>query len=290
MNPIRHLLVALLLLTGLFAAPTPARAAQSYDNCTAFIDTLPATISTQGTWCLRHDVTTPITSGNAVTINANNVTIDCNDFKIGGLQAGVGTSAIGIYANNRLNATVRHCGIRGFQFGLALIGNTGGHLVEDNRFDSNTYTGLDVEGDGSLIQRNRVIATGGSTSVTGVALGIYTFYSVDILDNSVDGVLPTAGTGGAANAWGIRTNSNLNGSLVGNRVRGVVSLSPGHDYGIENASSGRINLRRNDVDGAGNLGYVAIACANSLGSAEDNIMSGFAGGLITTFLLLPGIL
>src|SRR5690606_24652633 len=88
-------LAALLLLGGL-AATQPARAAQSYDACTGFIDSVPATISTQGVWCLRKDLSTNITSGNAITIATNNVTIDCNDFKLGGLAAGNGSNAFGI--------------------------------------------------------------------------------------------------------------------------------------------------------------------------------------------------
>src|SRR5690348_2627551 len=55
---------AILVLASLGPAlPLPARAAQSYDNCTGFIDSVPATVSTQGTWCLRHDANTAITSG-----------------------------------------------------------------------------------------------------------------------------------------------------------------------------------------------------------------------------------
>jgi hypothetical protein len=43
--------------------PSPARAAQGYDNCAGFIDALPTILSTQGAWCLRHGLTTNITSG-----------------------------------------------------------------------------------------------------------------------------------------------------------------------------------------------------------------------------------
>ena len=65
-------------------------------------------------WCLRHDLSTSIVSGQAIDIQANNVAIDCNDFKIGGLAAGNGSMAVGIHALTRQNATVRHCNIRGF--------------------------------------------------------------------------------------------------------------------------------------------------------------------------------
>src|SRR4249920_1444376 len=85
--------------------PRLAHAAQSYDNCTGFITSLPATISTQGTWCLKQDLATAVTTGSAILINTNNVTIDCNDFKLGGLGAGLATLANGIYSLNRVNAT-----------------------------------------------------------------------------------------------------------------------------------------------------------------------------------------
>ena len=131
-----------LLLLGLPCAwPNAVFAAESYDNCTGFIDTLPATISTQGTWCLRKDLGTAVTSGAAIAIATNNVTIDCNDFKLGGLAAGAGTLAYGIRAANRYNTTVRNCNIRGFFFGLQFWG--GGHTVEDNRFDVDLDAGHD---------------------------------------------------------------------------------------------------------------------------------------------------
>src|SRR5207342_2748301 len=104
----------MLWLLALLLSPGLAKAAESYDNCSGTIVSLPATISTQGTWCLKQDLATAITSGAAITINTNNVTIDCNNFKLGGLAAGLGTSAVGIYASGRQNTKVRHCNIRGF--------------------------------------------------------------------------------------------------------------------------------------------------------------------------------
>src|SRR5207344_3123760 len=134
------------------------------------ITSVPAQISTPGTWCLKKDIATAMTSGSAILIMTNNVTIDCNDFKLGGLAAGPGTLALGISARNQHNIAVRHCNIRGFYVGLELdyiveLGATGGggHIVEDNRFDYNTSTGLWVEGDGSVVRRNRVFETGGAT-------------------------------------------------------------------------------------------------------------------------------
>jgi len=115
---IRNCVLILMVVVASWLIPHPADAAQSYDNCTGFITSLPATISTQGTWCLNKDVSTAVTSGAAITIAANNVTLDCNDFKLGGLAAGLTTQAVGVYALDRFNISVRHCNIRGFYFGI----------------------------------------------------------------------------------------------------------------------------------------------------------------------------
>jgi len=280
MLPIRHLTASLLLLASLIAAPGSVRA-ETYNTCAGFIDTLPATITTQGTWCLRHDLSTAITNGHAITINTNNVTIDCNYFKLGGLAAGAGTLTDGIYASNRTNATVRHCNIRGFQRGANVTGTGGGHVFEDNRFDASTYRGIEVQGDGSVVRRNHVIDTGGSSAVTGFAYGIFTYDAVDVLDNTVTGVLPTATLAGNGNAIGIYTAGNPNGSISGNRVRGLVPLGSGTARGIYNLNSGRISLVGNHVIGDGSAGSTGLRCQNSGGSTKDNIVNGFDTGIDT---------
>jgi hypothetical protein len=275
----RFSLNAFLLLTlAILAAPRVAHAAESYDNCTGFIASLPAVISTQGTWCFNKDLTTAITSGFAITINTNNVTLDCNYFKLGGLAAGVGTQTSGIFAQNRLNATVRHCNIRGFATGVDLAGATGGgHVVEDNRFDGNTFIGVTVEGDGSVVRRNLVFDTGG-TPLTANVFGITSKYSVDILDNTVSGV--TANSGFDGDAIGIYTTSNPDGSITGNRLRGLLRAGTGFAAGIDNALSGRITITGNHAIGAGGS-FVGIRCTDASGSAKDNVMNGFTTGLAT---------
>jgi hypothetical protein len=272
---IRFNLCALMLLTLalLLAAPCPARAAESYDNCTGTITSLPAVISTQGTWCLKTDLATAITSGQAILINTDNVTIDCNDFKLGGLAAGSGTLTIGIEASNRSNLTVRHCNIRGFYTGVSFDSSGGGHTIEDNRFDGNTYQAMLVLGDGSVVRRNRVFNTGGSTQ-NATAIGISTYESVDVLDNTVSGVLATSGGGGGA--MGIYTQSNLNGRIVGNGVRGLVKDNTGAARAIFAIFSDRITLRKNDLVGdGGSVNSLGLYCGSANGRAKDNTISGF---------------
>jgi len=273
-----HRLFALACLSALalLSAVCPAQAAESYDNCTGFITSIPTTITTQGTWCLKQDLNTAITSGNAITIATNNVTIDCNNFKLGGLAAGAGTATFGIYSLNRANATVRHCSIRGFYYGVLLQGGSGsGHAVEDNRFDGNTFIAVNVDGDGSVIRRNRVFDTGGSTLQID-AYGISGYFTVDILDNTVAGVVARSGGGGAA--IGIYTNGSNGGNVVGNRVRGLLRDGTNFAVGIGNVNDARVEMRDNNVIGVGQLG---LECGNANDTAKDNVINGFDVALIT---------
>lgn len=270
-------------ILGQSSTPFPqAHAAESYDNCSNFIDSVPATVSSQGVWCLRHDLATSINSGAAINIQANNVTVDCNNFKLGGLAAGVATSATGVQANDRLNVTVRNCNIRGFAEGIFFVGASGGgHVVEDNRFDGNTYTSLYVEGDGSVVRRNSVHDTGGSTfaSYVGQAQGIRTTYDVDILDNTFDGVAPAADGGSNGSAWGIISyNSNGGSAIRGNHVRGLVPLGPlGSAAAIFSGSSTYVTIDGNDLTGTGQGN--GVTCSGTDTRVRDNVVKHFATGL-----------
>lgn len=260
-------------------AAMPAHAAESYDNCTGFIDSIPAVVSTQGTWCLRKDVSSSMTSGMAITIATNNVTIDCNDFKIGGLAAGVGTGVIGISAQERDNSTIRNCNIRGFLYGVTLILGAG-HAVENNRFDGNTFVAALVDGDGSRVSGNQIRDTGNTTGFAGYAAGIHASQSVDISNNTIIGVLPRTDSNGNANSHGIRTDDNATGSVRGNRISGIFSSGNGLAYGIQNRTSGRVSVIDNQVIGDMSPGSIGVWCTNSNGRARDNMINGAETGLV----------
>lgn len=171
------------LLAWAMAGASPGHAAETFHTCTGFIESLPATINTQGTWCLRRDLSTAITSGTAVTIVANNVTLDCNGYKLGGLAAGPASAARGIHSVMRQNITVRNCSVRGFLFGIIIEGGAG-HVVEDNRLDNILHMGIGGGGENSVFRRNAVFDTGGS-SLAGSrsTYGIYGY--ADVIDNRV---------------------------------------------------------------------------------------------------------
>jgi hypothetical protein len=270
-----------LALLGLLAlaVPTHARAAESYDNCAGFIETLPANITTQGVWCLRKDLATGIGNGAAITIATNNVTLDCNDFKLGGLPAGTATAARGVLASARQNIRVRNCNIRGFHTGIDLDGN--GHLVEDNNFNGNLVVGLRVSGDGSIVRRNAVLDTGGSTLAghLTMATGVVVVNNVDVIDNTIDGVLATGDGSGNKSGIGIQTQSNLAGTIAGNRVRGVLAGGTGSHAGITNVGSGRIAVVDNILSGSTQANGTGLSCASTQGTAVRNIVNGYPTGI-----------
>lgn len=170
---------ALVVFAGMVGLAGPA-AADETTFCNAFITSLPYTIVTQGHYCFNRNLSTAITTGNAVTINVDYVVLDLNNFKLGGGSAGLSTTAVGVYASNRRNITVRNGNIRGFKYGIRLIGsNSGNLLVENNVLDGNTYQGVETDGDSALIRNNFVTNTGGTTSPTATywAYGIYADYS-----------------------------------------------------------------------------------------------------------------
>jgi len=275
----RTRLLSLLLPGALALASASALAAEAYDNCTGFIDSLPANITNQGTWCMRKDLSTSITSGAAITLANNNITVDCNDFKLGGLAGGAGTQALGISATNRLNVTLRNCNVRGFYRGIYIVGSspttTGGHVIEDNRADTNTRTGMRIDGDGSVVRRNFVRDTGGST--LGAAYGINTLGDIDVIDNTVIGVAPGADGSGNGSGYALRVELNDGGVIQGNRVRGVTSVGTGAAYGIFLASGTRMSVRDNHVAGPGEA---ALLCPDSSSGAKDNSLFGFASGFL----------
>jgi parallel beta-helix repeat protein len=251
----------------------PARAETT--NC-ANITSLPVAIATQGVYCLKQNLSTSISSGAAITIETNNVTIDCNDWKIGGLAGGAGTNAYGILADAKLNVVVRNCGIRGFSYGIYLAGSGGYHLIEDNRLDNNTKFGIYAAGSGNTIRRNRIYDTGGSSTTGLSAVGIDTYGDSDVLDNTISGLFPS-GPNGAA--YGIKLDLDNNGVVARNLVSGLnnVGDTGWRAYAIW-ANGGTPIIRDNSVHNGGTLTTDdwGIVCNVSSAIARDNVVFGFS--------------
>lgn len=264
-----RLLLLLLLLAACAMVPPDARAADGYDNCTGFIDALPAVIGSQGTWCLRGHLGTNISEGAAIGVVANNVTIDCNGFKVGNLAAGTWTQAVGVQAADRNNVTVRHCTLRGFYNGVEMLDGSG-YLVEYNRIEQARSSGIRVAGEGSLVYRNQVISTGNRYQY---ARGIWA--TADVIENVVSGV-----AGSANHPYSIGMSISGGSKLVrGNTVRGLVVDTDYYGFasGID-AHGTNMVLADNHIvgPGAGNHGSNGLWTDENLNTfCRNNTVTGF---------------
>lgn len=271
-----HAMKGLFGLLVVLAGTRPASAAESYDNCAGFIDALPAIITTQGVWCLRHDLSTAITSGNAITIDANNVTLDCNGFKLGGLAGGPGTWANGVYVpGNRVNATVRNCNVRGFHYGVFLFGDR--HLVERNRLDANTVYGIVSHGNGIVIRANAVNDTGGApgerdaTAISAQGAG------TRVIDNAIQGVAPAGWPDGQKLPRGIVIERGI---AQGNRVTGLVQNGIQLAAGILVGNDGRAIVRDNvTMQFASTVGAGVGVTPSGTAICQGNVVQGYLYGI-----------
>lgn len=262
---------ALVLLSFLSLLAGPAVAETTPPRCIEITSLPIATISAAGVYCLTQDLSTSMSSGSAIRIEGNNVTLDCNDHKIGGAAAGAGTNAIGILSTGA-NTTVRNCNVRGFSLGMYLVST--GHAIEGNRLDGNTLIGITAIGSGGVVRRNRVFDTGGNTAKS-TPNGIYAQSDVDVLDNIVANVIATSGSNDPA--YGIRTVQNSSGAIGDNHVRNILADGTASPTGIYNVENGRISIYRNRVSNPGTGGF-GVLCHFNGGPAiaSDNHINGFS--------------
>jgi hypothetical protein len=264
MHILRFLFIAIVTLAAFAGASGPAAAAESYDSCLGFIDALPATITTQGTWCLRQNLDTSATSGNMIDIQTNNVTIDCNGFRMRASSA-----AVGIFADGRVNIAIRHCTIRGFRIGIEVTGGSD-YVVENNLIDQSRYIGIETAGAGSVVRRNNVVNTGGSPAA-GQAYAI--FAEGDVIDNVIDGVY---GADSVVNfsPKGIYspTDAGVNLAIViqGNRIRNLTPKGTGEAIGITSNGSG-VSVRDNVIGQVSLTTGFGIACLDNTSHVRDNV-------------------
>jgi len=269
-HTIRHLiLLNMLLLTSAVHAETT--------NCTA-ITTLPYTITTQGVYCLTGNLATSMTSGNAIDIQTNNVTIDLNGFKLGGLAAGTGTTTYGINANQRKNITIRNGSIRGFFYGIFLNDNypytaSQGNLIEYIRAEQNTYIGIYARGRGNIVRHNQVVDTGGRTPANN-AYGIAIYGpGARTLDNDISATAATGANSGYA-LYLFQADSAV---VERNRIDDV-SSGTAPTSGVYILSSLNVLVIGNRITSAQNGVLFDASTGKYMSNLTSNVTTPFAGG------------
>ena len=158
-------------------------------------------------------------------------------------------------------------------------------MVEDNLVDTGTSLGIRVDGDGSIVRTNQVLSNGSATGAAGSLTGILTSGSVDVLGNTVSGLVATTGSNGSAT--GIYTNFTSAGgstSVNDNHVKGLHADGTGVSIALYNVSaSARASIRNNDLSGDSSTGSIGIACSSATYRAKYNIIDGFATYLVGCF-------
>lgn len=204
-------LAAAVLLLGL----TAARAAAQTTGCTE-ITAVPYTISSPGIYCLTANLSYASSSGAAITITTDGVTVDLNGHTLSG--SAPSNSASGVLATGSARLTVRNGTIKSFFAGVYVSGaGSNAHVIERLRLWYNWHYGIYVYGAGSVVRDCEVHYTGASTldpNAVGIQIGGAAAASIGNVVHTV-----TAGAGGVSRGIYAVTFSQ---SIVGNRVSGAM--------------------------------------------------------------------
>ena len=240
-------------------------------NCTS-ITSLPYTIESQGVYCLTANLATRITSGSAITITTHNVVLDLNGHELGGLGAGTGTQANGIYGYQLKNITIKNGTIRGFMWGIWLDDDSPyttshGNIVENIRCDMNPYTGIRVVGSGNIIRNNKVVSTGGSSygNVNSARGILISGPGNEVINNDIHNTKARS----AGNAFGVLVSGSDGAVVEGNRIRNS-AVGTGTSYGVYTITSNDVLVKNNRIS---NMNF-GVYYDSSTGKYGDNTTSG----------------
>jgi hypothetical protein len=278
MISMKRLLGALVLLGMMLLGFQGSAYAADADKCAA-ITAIPTTIIAPGSYCLTGNITTQaaFTFGTAITVSADNVTIDLSGYTLSNLPAGTATNAIGIQAIGHNNVTVMNGTVRGFWIGIQLTGASGtgtnstGHLVTNVRADLNRMISIQVIGLGSVVRQNQIIHTGGST-LGGVSINVGIQIGgegTQAIDNSVVDTVPSP-SANTSFAILVDAQNVFGGAIVeGNRVVNFgtpAQFAVGIDIGLSSFHALVVNNR------IANFG-VGVLCTTIIDGEEyrDNI-------------------
>jgi hypothetical protein len=133
------------------------------------ITSVPYTITAPGTYVFANNLTYSLATGDAITVNVSNVTIDLNGYY---LYCSASGSANGIYFNNKANIRVKNGEVVGFGAGIfadhsvpaPTLNVNFGQLIEGVRFYNNSYAMSFFQSTCAVVKNCQFI--GGTNGVT----------------------------------------------------------------------------------------------------------------------------
>jgi parallel beta-helix repeat protein len=225
------------------------------DACQTPIIAIPFTIAVPGQYCLARNVTTTMKAGAAITVAADGVSLDLQNFALTDSASAL-TQAVGIFADQRQNVTVKNGTVRGFFTGILLqkpapYSSPQGLLVDRVKALNSRYAGIWLEGMGNTVSMSHATATGRTT-----ALGPF------------------------ADAWGI-VSRGPNASLSGNLVLGTVGTGGGAACGIALAAGDAATVSANRVTGVATPPGTGILLDGSASvTVDNNILATLTYGIV----------
>ena len=266
----KHKRFALGATTAIAALASAFAAAQT---CTPIVS-VPISITAPGRYCLTQSLSSTLTSGAAISVNAADVHIDLQGFVLDGTAAGAASTANGIFHNSLQRGFELSNGtIRGFNAALnagVYAGNPNAVILQDLRIESSRGFGIIVVGDHSIVRRvnvNRVVPQGTLTN----AIAVTGFGNrLRFIDNDISDVTEiSAGIGG-----GISCAPCTGAVYEQNRISGGAGL--GTFRGI--FAGAQSIVRRNTVNNADE----GIRMSGSGSKYQDNmttqVTTAFVGG------------
>ena len=248
--PMRAYVLLVLAALLVWASP-PARA--DTQACTV-LDTLPATITVPGRYCLEQNFVQAFEFGDAITINADDVVLDCNDHQIRATSSA--SNATGISTSNaRRNVEVRNCQLDNFYVGMVFTGGVAEPGAVGNRIIGNTIlrtrqVAMYVIGSANLVEGNRIALSSGN--VNGVVYGIYMYSPAAqgvgnvIRGNHISDIKPTPpGDGNTVEA--ITFFNVRNTEVSGNVISGMYANTNWGTYGIKGSQTSHNTITGNVV-------------------------------------------
>ena len=266
--------LALLLLV-LLATPVLPAMAQS---CTT-INSLPATITTGGKYCLAQNFTVGITSGASITINANDVALDCQNYTIRNVSTSATATSVAITATNRNMLKITNCRIiGGYRTGIQLFQNNAVanqsyyNAVEDNYIAGPLQYGILAYGSAIEVRHNKIYDIGGvdNTPVAGIRIGgtsIGGHPKFQVVEgNRIAGVATQTN-----NAYGILSDNSLASVFRENLSNAIYAGSASYrSYGIKIMAGEANTITDNYLMGRGAANEIGIQTAASGGWCYDN--------------------
>ncbi len=240
------------------------------------ITKFPAVISKPGAYVLAQNLVLKGTSGDAITVNADDVVIDLNDHTLTNEPPAGGnpTGAYCIYSFNHNNLTVRNGTIAGFYDGVYTSSGTdpGVTQVEKVTFYNCSEAGLNVAGDVEEVRDCRAESCG----VFGLVVDSANYATM--IGNEAFNT--TGGSQGPGSGRGIQAEAIYSCTMIGNQA-----INPTQGFlGIAIFCSSGYSFARDNVVSGWEFGldFANGSAGKYLNNLTDNCTTPFSGGTPTT--------